>query len=104
MWGSSGDEGVSVPDKTTTRQNKMASSGQNLLHSSMFSSSLLARAQARRPAFGFRGLHFKVVFVGGGTGSVTVAAQLQRAFAIEKRALGPGDLAIVEGARKHYCE
>ncbi|GAA5988455.1 hypothetical protein JCM10908_003574 [Rhodotorula pacifica] len=43
----------------------------------------------------------KFVVVGGGTAGVTVAAQLQRAFAAEGRALNEGDIAIVEPAKTH---
>lgn len=46
----------------------------------------------------------KFVVVGGGTAGVTVAAQLQRAFAAEGRALNEGDVAIVEPAKTHHCE
>jgi hypothetical protein len=72
----------------------------------LISSLRAARAFVPRQAFGsqLRGLHHKIVLVGGGTGSVTVASQLQRAFAVEGRALGPGDLAIIEPAKTHYCE
>jgi NADH dehydrogenase FAD-containing subunit len=46
----------------------------------------------------------KFVVVGGGTAGVTVAAQLQRAFAAEGRPLNEGDIAIVEPAKTHHCE
>lgn len=45
----------------------------------------------------------KFVVVGGGTAGVTVAAQLRRAFAAEKRPLNEGDIAIIEPASEHHC-
>ncbi|BGP43989.1 hypothetical protein JCM10449v2_008046 [Rhodotorula kratochvilovae] len=46
----------------------------------------------------------KFVVVGGGTAGVTVAAQLQRAFAAEKRPLSEGDIAIIEPAQTHHYQ
>ncbi|GAA5901040.1 hypothetical protein JCM5296_007293 [Sporobolomyces johnsonii] len=46
----------------------------------------------------------KILIVGGGTGGVTVAAQLQRAFKAEGRALGEGDIAIIEPAKTHHYQ
>ncbi|GAA5970237.1 hypothetical protein JCM11641_001631 [Rhodosporidiobolus odoratus] len=46
----------------------------------------------------------KYLIVGGGTAGVSVAAQLQRAFAAEKRPLGQGDIAIVEPAQVHHYQ
>ncbi|GAA5932512.1 hypothetical protein JCM1841_000233 [Sporobolomyces salmonicolor] len=48
--------------------------------------------------------HPKILVVGGGTGGVTVAAQLQRAFKAEGRALGEGDIAIIEPAKTHHYQ
>lgn len=45
----------------------------------------------------------KVVIVGGGTAGISVAAQLERAFAAENRPLNEGDIAIVEPANTHHC-
>jgi NADH dehydrogenase FAD-containing subunit len=50
------------------------------------------------------GQHAKFLVVGGGSAGVAVAAQLQRAFAAEKRPLREGDLAIIEPASEHHCE
>lgn len=58
-----------------------------------------ARAYARHASTSAH----KIVVVGGGTAGVTVAAQLQRAFAAEKRPLNEGDIAIVEPAKTHHC-
>lgn len=48
--------------------------------------------------------HSKFLIVGGGSAGVAVAAQLQRAFAAEKRPLAEGDVAIIEPAQEHHCE
>ncbi|GAA6019710.1 hypothetical protein JCM10207_009238 [Rhodosporidiobolus poonsookiae] len=48
--------------------------------------------------------HAKFLIVGGGTGGVAVAAQLQRAFAAEKRPLKAGEIAIVEPAQEHHYQ
>lgn len=45
----------------------------------------------------------RFVVVGAGTAGVTVAAQLQRAFAAEKRPLSDGDIAIIDPAATHHC-
>lgn len=48
--------------------------------------------------------HAKFLVVGAGTGGISVAAQLQRAFAAEKRPLKEGDIAIIEPSQVHHCE
>ncbi|BGP20809.1 hypothetical protein JCM10213_001313 [Rhodosporidiobolus nylandii] len=57
-----------------------------------------------RTATTHAGQHARFLVVGGGTGGVSVAAQLQRAFAAEKRPLREGDIAIVEPAQQHHYQ
>lgn len=65
---------------------------------------LLRTPAPARPFARFASTHqHKVVIVGGGTAGVSVAAQLERAFAAEGRALKEGDIAIVEPAQTHHC-
>jgi hypothetical protein len=48
--------------------------------------------------------HHKFLIVGAGTAGTTVAAQLRRAFDAEGRALGEGEVALVDKAERHHCE
>ncbi|BGO96174.1 hypothetical protein NBRC10512_006673 [Rhodotorula toruloides] len=66
---------------------------------------LLRTPAPARPFARFASTHqHKVVIVGGGTAGVSVAAQLERAFAAEGRALKEGDIAIVEPAQTHHYQ
>ncbi|ORY47103.1 FAD/NAD(P)-binding domain-containing protein [Leucosporidium creatinivorum] len=66
---------------------------------SRFTSSTLSRQQIRLAS-----THHRFLIVGGGTAGTTVAAQLQRAFKSEGRALGEGEVAVVDGAEKHHYQ
>ncbi|GAA5851813.1 hypothetical protein JCM8547_000064 [Rhodosporidiobolus lusitaniae] len=68
------------------------------------SSTVQATRAFARAASTSAGQHAKFLIVGGGTGGVSVAAQLQRAFAAEKRPLKDGDIAIVEPAQTHHYQ
>lgn len=46
----------------------------------------------------------KIVIVGAGTAGLTVATQLQRAFAAERRPLAADDIALVDPAKLHHCK
>lgn len=48
--------------------------------------------------------HHRILIVGAGTAGVTVAAQLQRAFRGEGRALKEGEIGVVDEAKEHACE
>ncbi|GAA5828581.1 hypothetical protein JCM11251_000862 [Rhodosporidiobolus azoricus] len=61
----------------------------------------LARSFSTSPS---SAAHAKFLVVGGGTGGISVAAQLQRAFAAEKRPLQEGDIAIVEPSQVHHYQ
>ncbi|GAA6043003.1 hypothetical protein JCM8097_003883 [Rhodosporidiobolus ruineniae] len=62
------------------------------------------RAFTRSAASAAQANHAKFLVIGGGTAGVSVAAQLQRAFAAEKRPLSDGDIAIVEPAKEHHYQ